>query len=145
MKCTQHYKKITQCTQHYKKITHDYKSRRKGNDFHSIRHFIHWTLVIATTSWQCGNPLYWYLTFQLHIDFGPDVHHYKDVIMSTIASHIPNPTIVYSSVYSDADQGNIKTPRHGSLWGDVTGGFPAQMVSNAENVCIYWCHDEYEK
>ena len=26
----------------------------------------------------------------------------------------------------------------------VTGEFPAQMVSNAENVSIWWCHHAYE-
>ena len=31
------------------------------------------------------------------------VYHYTDVIMGTIASHITSLTIVYSTVYSDAD------------------------------------------
>ena len=31
-------------------------------------------------------------------------HHYDDIIMSTIASQITSLTIVYSTVYSDADQ-----------------------------------------
>ena len=31
-------------------------------------------------------------------------HHYNDVIMGAIASQITSPTIVYSIVYSDADQ-----------------------------------------
>ena len=32
---------------------------------------------------------------------------------------------------------NIKAPRHWPLWGEFTGEFPAQMVSNAENVSIW--------
>ena len=32
-------------------------------------------------------------------------YHYNDVIMTTMASQITNLTIVYSTVYSDADQG----------------------------------------
>ena len=38
--------------------------------------------------------------------------HCSDVIMSTMGSQITSLTIVYSTVYSDADQGNIKAPRH---------------------------------
>ena len=36
----------------------------------------------------------------------------------------------------------IKVPRHWPLWGNspVTGEFPAQMASNAENGSIWWCH-----
>ena len=35
-----------------------------------------------------------------------------------------------------------KTSRHWPLWGNspVTGEFPAQMASNAENVSIWWRH-----
>ena len=38
--------------------------------------------------------------------------HYNDVIMRAIASQITSLTIVYSIVYSDADQENIKASRH---------------------------------
>ena len=59
--------------------------------------------------------------------------HYGGVTMDAMASQI---TIVYSIVYSGADQRNIKTPRHWPL----TGEFPAPMASNAENVSIWWNH-----
>ena len=36
--------------------------------------------------------------------FGKCFHHYNDIIMGTIASQITSLTIVYSTVYSDADQ-----------------------------------------
>ena len=37
---------------------------------------------------------------------------------------------------------NIKAPRHWPLWGNssVSGEFPAQRASNAENVSIWWRH-----
>ena len=38
--------------------------------------------------------------------------HYIDVIMTTVASQITSLTIVYSIVYSGADQRNIKAPRN---------------------------------
>ena len=62
--------------------------------------------------------------------------------MGTIASQITSLTIVYSTVYSDADQKNIKAPRHWPLCGEFTGTgeFPAQMASNAENYSIWWRH-----
>ena len=47
--------------------------------------------------------------------------HYSGVIMSAVASQITSLTIVYSTVYSDADQRNIKAPCHWPLWGEFTG------------------------
>ena len=66
----------------------------------------------------------------------PDL--YIDVIMTTMASQITSLTVVYSTVYSDADKKNIKAPRHWHLCGEFTGTgeLPAQRASNAENVSI---------
>ena len=47
--------------------------------------------------------------------------HYTDVIMGAIASQITSLTIVYSTVYSGADQRNITAPRHWPLCGEFTG------------------------
>ena len=91
--------------------------------------------------------------------------------MGTMASQITSLTIVYSTVYSGADQGNLKAPRlklpasrlfiqpfiqaqikenikasrHWHLCGEFTEGgeFPAQRASNAENVSIWWRHHEF--
>ena len=62
--------------------------------------------------------------------------------MSAMASQITRLTIVYSSVYSGADQENIKAPRHWHCEGNspVTGEFPTQSASNVENVSICWRH-----
>ena len=51
------------------------------------------------------------------------VQHYKDVIMGPMASQITSLTIVYSSVYSGADQKkkNIEAPHHWPLCGEFTG------------------------
>ena len=43
------------------------------------------------------------------------LNHYNDVIMGAIASQITSLTIVYPTVYSGADQRNIKAPRHWPL------------------------------
>ena len=40
---------------------------------------------------------------------------YCDVIMDTMASQITSLTTVYLTIYSDADQKNIKAPRHWPL------------------------------
>ena len=48
--------------------------------------------------------------------------------MGVMASKITSLTIVYSTVYSGLCAGNSP----------VTGEFPAQMASNAENVSIWW-------
>ena len=52
-----------------------------------------------------------------------------------MASRITSLTIVYSTVYSGAD--HRKQQRSASL-ASVTGEFPAQKVSNAENISIIW-------
>ena len=63
--------------------------------------------------------------------------------MGAIVSQITSLTIVFSTVYLDADQ--IKTSKlhvtglcAGNLPG--TGEFPAQMARNAENASIWWRH-----
>ena len=56
-----------------------------------------------------------------------------------MASQITSLTIVYSAVYSDADQRKHQNPRVTGLWaGNLpgTGEFPAQVASNAENASI---------
>ena len=62
--------------------------------------------------------------------------HYIDVMMTTMASQITSLTIVYSSVYSGANQ-----RKHQSS-ASLTGEFPAQRASNAENVSIWWRHQD---
>ena len=57
--------------------------------------------------------------------------------MGAIASQITSLTIVYWTVYSGADQ--RKDQSFASL-AFVSGEFPAQMASNAENVSISWRH-----
>ena len=60
--------------------------------------------------------------------------------MGAMATQITSPTSVYSTVYSGAD--NKKTPKlrvTGLFEGisAVTGEFPAQRASNAENASIW--------
>ena len=66
--------------------------------------------------------------------------HFSDVIKGTMASQI---TIVYSTVYSGADQWKHQNSTslafsEGNL--PVAGEFPAQMASDAEIVSIWWRH-----
>ena len=61
--------------------------------------------------------------------------------MGTMASQITSITIVYSIVYSGADKKKTSKLRVTGLCegnSPVTGEFPAQMASNAENVSISW-------
>ena len=65
--------------------------------------------------------------------------------MSTITSQITSLTIVYSTIYSGADQSKHQSSASlAFVWGihrgPGTGEFPAQMASNAENVSIWWRH-----
>ena len=74
--------------------------------------------------------------------------HYDDVIMGAIASLITSLAIVYSTVYSDADQRKHQSSASLPLCvgnSPGTGEFPAQMASNAENVSIWWRHHDIVK
>ena len=59
--------------------------------------------------------------------------------MGMVASQITSLTIVYSTVYSDADQ---RKHQSSASLAFVPGEFPAQMASNAENVSIWWRNHE---
>ena len=69
--------------------------------------------------------------------------HYNDVIMSAMTSQITSLTIVYSTVYSRRRSKKTSKLRVTGLCegnSPVTGEFPAQKDSNAENVFIWWRH-----
>ena len=68
-----------------------------------------------------------------------------DVIMGAMASQITSLTSVYSIAYSAPDQRKTSKLRVTGLCAGnspVTGEFPAQMTSNAENVSIWWRHQD---
>ena len=65
--------------------------------------------------------------------------------MGEMASQITSLTIVYSTVYSDANKKKTSKLRVAGLCegnSPLTGEFPAQMASNAENVSIWWRHHD---
>ena len=64
------------------------------------------------------------------MSFYPIKSHCNDVIMGAMASQINSLTIVYSTVYSVADQRKYK------ISASLTGEFPAQVASNAESASI---------
>ena len=70
--------------------------------------------------------------------------HFCDVIMATMASQITSPTVVYSTVYSNAaDQRRYQCSASLAFFAGSSPGngeFPAQVASNAENVSIWWRH-----
>ena len=62
--------------------------------------------------------------------------------MGAITHQITSLTIVYSTVYSGADQSKHQSSASLAFESisPVTGEFPAKMASNAENVSIWWRH-----
>ena len=63
--------------------------------------------------------------------------------MGAITFQITSLMIVYSTVYSDADQRKTSKLRVTGLCvgkSPGTGEFPVQMASNAENNSIWWRH-----
>ena len=100
--------------------------------------------IIAYNDWCIINALYNIANGQYNMETGQRCTHYTDVIMGAIASQITCLTIVYLTVYSDADQ-RKQLLVTGLCVGNspVTGEFPAQMASNAENVSIWLRHHVY--
>ena len=74
--------------------------------------------------------------------------HYNDVIMSAMAFQITSLTINYSTVYSTRRSKKTSKLRVTGLCegnSPVTGWFPSQSASNAENVSIGWGHHERQR
>ena len=63
--------------------------------------------------------------------------------MGAMVSQITRLTIIYSAVCSDEDQGKHQSSAS-LVFVAVTGEFPAQRASNAENISIWWRHHELE-
>ena len=73
------------------------------------------------------------------LSYSVKTNHYNDAIMSTMASQISSHAIVYSTVYSDAEKQKTSKLRVTGLCegnSPMTGEFPTQMASNAENISI---------
>ena len=83
--------------------------------------------MASTRSWLKAHPCY-----QKRRKLSRDlVHHYSDVIMCAMAFQIISLTIVYSTVYSGADQRKHQsTVSLAFVWG----------IQHAENVFIWWRH-----
>ena len=60
--------------------------------------------------------------------------------MTMMASQITSLRIVYPTIYSGADQRQDRVSGLCAGNSPVTGDFPAQRASNAENVSIWWRH-----
>ena len=72
--------------------------------------------------------------------------HYDDIIMSAVASQITSLTIVYSTVYSGADQGKHQSSAWLAFVRVIHRGLhrgPAQTASDADNVSIWWRHNDF--
>ena len=108
---------------------------------------LYYELVMIHAFYFCWARLpniHWQWTSQRHSKINILLHrasisnlHYSDVIMSAMATEITSLTIVYATVYSGANkthQSSAPLACEGNS--PVTGEFPAQRVSNAENISI---------
>ena len=70
--------------------------------------------------------------------------HYPDATMGAVASQITSLTIVYSTVYSGADQRKHQSFASLAFVRGIHRGpvNSPQMASNAESVSIWWRHHE---
>ena len=98
-----------------------------------------------------GRFYYYFIDTLIHtVCVGKTFYHYNDVIMGAMASQITSLTIVCSALY--LGENRLFSPRSkktsklrvtGFCVGNspVTGEFPAQRASNAENVSVWWRHN----
>ena len=115
-----------------------------------VHHWLGKLVEILTRGWQddkdpfiknsqyCG---WWWPSVMRKI-------HYNDVIMGAMASHITSLTsVLLNRLYRRRSKKTSKFRVTGLCAGNspVTGEFPAQMASNAENVPIWWRHHERMK
>ena len=96
---------------------------------HDLFYVTRW--YVAYDAWESGCN---------HVSLVVGVHlcvwtHYSGDIRSAMVSPITSLTIVYSIIFSGADQRKHQSSA-------VTGEFHAQRASNAENVSIWWRHHE---
>ena len=94
-------------------------------------------IASALTS-LCGRPFINHLTTNVY-------YHYSDVIMSAMTSQITGVSIVFSNVCSCTDHRKHQSSVTGLCEGNspVTGDFPSQRATNAENVSIWRRHHDY--
>ena len=116
-------------------------------------------VVFAPSQWkrtlQCnvasrrlpGYSYNWYVGIRDHSEEYWWDSHYIDVIMTTMASQITSLTVVYSTVYSDADQRKHQSSASLAFVGGIHQDrwIPPQRASYAENVSIWWRHHAITK
>ena len=90
------------------------------------RKHLHNAITISTLNWSISS-------LDLHSS------HNNDVIMNATASQPVLRLFTQLFIQSQIKE-NMKAPRYWPLWGEFTGEFPAQKVSNAKNVSIWWRH-----
>ena len=86
-----------------------------------------------------------YQYFQMQTGSNIRYQHYNGVIMSALTSQITSLMIVYPTIYSRGRSKKTSKLRVSGLCAansPVTGEFPAQRASNAENVSIWWRHHD---
>ena len=113
------------------------------------RHRAHYDVTVMSKRGHWGTTLqrlgYRQMNNVRHSHSSGPIYHYNDVMISANACQVTSLTIVCSTVYSGADERNIKARRHWSFSGEftpVTGEFPAHMASNTEYVSIWWHHHD---
>ena len=89
-----------------------------------------------TPQYEIVIPLNWHSILWLRDFTHPDGITVMYVMMGVMASQITSLTIVYSTVYSGADQRKHQSSASLALCGEFTGEFPTQRASNAENVSL---------
>ena len=82
-----------------------------------------------------------YLSAWLRIKHGKRSITWRHNGRDGVSNHQPHDSLL-NRLFKAQIKENIKSPRHWPLSGELTGEFPAQMASYAENVSIWWRHHD---
>ena len=120
--------------------------QRKSRHINEVNHTIYACILIPHQQMKDASMSPWKVVFvqcfRVKSGCNHQIYHYTDVIMTTITSQITSLTVVYSTIYSDADQREHQSSASLSfVWGiHQDRWIPAQRASYAENVSIWWRH-----
>ena len=100
-----------------------------------MKDWYHTNHILQKYRWGCLVVLHIMFWLLAHLRL-PRKYHYSDVTISKMASQITGESHAYSAVCLGAHQKTSKLRVNGHCEGKplVTGGFPSQRTSNAENV-----------
>ena len=101
--------------------------------------------VVTSYVHSVSMPWSRHFTLREQKEFGDQLQHYTDVIMTTMASQITSLTVVYSTVYSDADQRKHQSSASlAFLWGIHRDRWISRTKGQLRRKCFHLMTSSWE-